>query len=91
MTKKSNELLAAISKCSLRELLEIKLSNIVGMVSSVNGNHNLYEEVITETEAVLLKSVLTQTKTQLEAAQVLGINRNTLRKKIKELNIETEK
>ncbi len=73
---------------SLRELLEQKLAEIIGMVTAVEGNHNLYKEVMKQTETVLLKLVLAETNTQLAAAQLLGINRNTLRKKIKELKLK---
>ncbi len=44
---------------------------------------NLYEVFIAEVEAPLLKFVLEQTKgNQCHAAELLGINRGTLRKKI---------
>ena len=84
-----DELLAEFSRqYSLRELLEQKLAEIMGMVSTVEGNHNLYKEVMKQTETVLLKLALAETNTQLAAAQLLGINRNTLRKKIKELKLK---
>ena len=45
---------------------------------------NLYEMVIAETEYGLLKSVLEHTQgNQSKAAECLGINRGTLRKKLK--------
>ncbi|MBI5787248.1 MAG: hypothetical protein HZA78_00135 [Candidatus Schekmanbacteria bacterium] len=84
---KTDFLLEVTNQYSLRELLEQKLAEIVGMVRSVEGNHNLYKEVIKQTEAVLLRLALSKTDSQLAAAQLLGINRNTLRKKIKELNL----
>lgn len=88
MNRKKTELLReCIKQYSLRELLEEKLAEIVEMVKEVEANHNLYYEVIRQTESVLLKLILSETNTQTEAAQILGINRNTLRKKIRELNI----
>ena len=44
----------------------------------------LYEMVIREVEAPLLEAVMQHTKNnQCQAAKILGINRNTLRKKLK--------
>src|SRR5690625_3513381 len=49
----------------------------------------LYERVLREVEKPLLQLTLAATRgNQLKAAQVLGLNRNTLRKKIRELEIE---
>jgi two-component system nitrogen regulation response regulator GlnG len=48
----------------------------------------LYDRVLRELEKPLLSLTLEATKgNQVKAAQVLGLNRNTLRKKIKELDI----
>ena len=50
---------------------------------------DLYELVLHEVEVPLLETVLTHTKgNQSKAAQLLGINRGTLRKKLKQYNIE---
>ncbi len=86
--KTDDEFFLELSNYSLRELLEQKLVEIVGLVKSVDGNHNLYKEVMRQTESVLIKLVLAETNTQLEAAQLLGINRNTLRKKINDLELK---
>ncbi len=48
----------------------------------------LYELVLREVEAPLLKVVMEQTKNnQSTASQVLGLNRGTLRKKLKEYKL----
>ncbi len=48
----------------------------------------LYERVLKEVERPLLTLTLQATRgNQIRAAEVLGLNRNTLRKKIRELNI----
>lgn len=49
---------------------------------------NLYEMLITEVEVPLLKATLQHTQgNQSLAAQILGINRGTLRKKLKQYDL----
>ena len=56
-----------------------------------DNNKNIYSEVISEVEQSMIKNVLFITKgNQLKAAQILGLNRNTLRKKIGDLNINIQ-
>ena len=51
---------------------------------------DLYEMVMSEVEPPLLRSVLQHTRgNQTLAAEILGINRNTLRKKIEKYGITT--
>ena len=48
----------------------------------------LYDRILKEIEKPLITLTLQATRgNQVKAAQVLGLNRNTLRKKIKELEI----
>lgn len=49
---------------------------------------NLYELVLTEIEAPLLEEVMTYTRgNQTRAANLMGINRGTLRKKLKQYGL----
>ncbi|MDH5654484.1 MAG: sigma 54-interacting transcriptional regulator [Spirochaetia bacterium] len=59
-------------------------------LSSLDGlEGRAYEAVISEVERKLIHAVLKKFKyTKVQAAKFLGINRNTLDKKIKELNID---
>ena len=48
----------------------------------------LYHRVVRELEAPLLTATLAATRgNQIKAAEILGLNRNTLRKKIRDLDL----
>jgi len=50
----------------------------------------LYDRVLHELERPLIRLTLTATRgNQVRAAEILGLNRNTLRKKIQDLGVET--
>jgi two-component system nitrogen regulation response regulator GlnG len=50
----------------------------------------LYDRVLHEIERPLIRLTLTATRgNQVRAAEILGLNRNTLRKKIQDLGVET--
>jgi two-component system nitrogen regulation response regulator GlnG len=53
---------------------------------------NLYEMVLAQMERPLIRIILEKTRyNQVRAAEILGINRNTLRKKIQLLDIDVKK
>ncbi len=61
-----------------------------GYFDTLNGHHpiDLYGLVIGEVEKPLFRTVMSYTRgNQSRAAQVLGINRGTLRKKLKEYSL----
>ncbi|SMO49833.1 two component, sigma54 specific, transcriptional regulator, Fis family [Balnearium lithotrophicum] len=71
--------------------LESIISDFVGKVFSIEQKeeNNLYEIVIKSTERVLIREVLKRCNfNQVKASKILGIHRNTLRRKIRELKIE---
>jgi len=52
----------------------------------------IYKAVIDDTEKILIEQALKKTNgNQILAARILGLNRNTLRTKIRKLNISMEK
>ncbi len=60
-------------------------------VVAMNGHDNgkLYDLIVTGVEKPLLEMVLKETGgNQTQAANILGINRNTLRKKIKDYDLK---
>lgn len=77
-----------INTFSIKDFLEDKLQRY--LKDMIELEHcNLYETVVSEVEKALIQIVLRQTKgNQLRAAKTLGINRNTLRSKIKEYKIK---
>jgi two-component system nitrogen regulation response regulator GlnG len=78
--------------------INLDLSEIIDNYFSNNfnnllkdGNKNIYSKVISEIEKSIIKNALIMTKgNQLKAAKILGLNRNTLRKKIGDLNINIQ-
>ena len=74
---------------NLTESLHFHLSNYFkGHGNSLPPN-GLYERVMREVETPLIELCLEATRgNQIKAAELLGVNRNTLRKKIRDLNIE---
>lgn len=76
---------------SLAELVEKKLADFVGKIKKCEVK-NLYSLLIQEFEKPLITLALKETNgNQIQAALLLGMNRNTLRKKIKELKISVPK
>ena len=76
-------------RISLTEFLEDRLGRtITELKVDPRSNGHLYDDVLSVVERTLLKSALEKTRhIQSKTARFLGINRNTLRRKIKELGI----
>ena len=76
---------------SLEALVDRKLRTSFVNVEKLDSG-NLYNMVIEQVERPLISFLLEKTRwNQVRAANILGINRNTLRKKITDLNIEIKK
>jgi two-component system nitrogen regulation response regulator GlnG len=76
---------------SLEGIVEMKLrASFVNMEKMQSGD--IHSMVLEQVERPLIRFVLEKTRgNQVRAADILGINRNTLRKKIQELGIDLRK
>ncbi len=72
----------------ISDAVEIHLRDYFAAHGNVMPPAGLYDRVLKEVERPLISQSLAATRgNQLRAAKLLGLNRNTLRKKIRELNI----
>jgi len=68
---------------TLRESVELAMKNYFTQLDNEQPS-NIYELVLAEVEAPLMEAVMAYTQgNQTKASQVLGLNRGTLRKKLK--------
>jgi len=73
---------------------EMVKSKLAGLLARIDGYpvHDLYDKVLERVERPLLDLVLAHTGgNQLKAAEILGLNRNTLRKKLADLGLRTKR
>jgi len=87
LSKKAEPSSQQIEAMGLEEIVEVKLETFLSKLNEVEMN-NLFETILEMAERPLIRLILRQTGyNQIKAAKVLGINRNTLRKKIRTLKI----
>ncbi len=76
-----------LSRCTVEDFLRNKLEDVLSQISKV-GCIGLYDTVISEVERALLKIAIEETDgNQLRASKLLGLNRNTVRNKVKKYKI----
>lgn len=76
---------------TIDNIFEEKFKDFVSKMCTVKKG-NLYEMLMKKVEKPLIKLVMEETSgNQIKAANILGINRNTLRRKIKDLGISKKK
>ncbi|MEX2452185.1 MAG: nitrogen regulation protein NR(I) [Rhodospirillales bacterium] len=81
-----------LTKDNEREGLDASIEQHLKTYFSAHGNTlpppGLYDRILREVERPLISLTLSATRgNQIKAAEILGLNRNTLRKKIRSLNI----
>ena len=78
---------AAVQQPTLRESVATAVSNYFAQLDGQETT-DLYEMVLSEVEAPLLEIVMANTRgNQTKAAIMLGLNRGTLRKKLKKYGL----
>jgi two-component system, NtrC family, nitrogen regulation response regulator GlnG len=76
---------------SLEGIVDMKLRGCFSNMDKMESG-DVYTMVLEQVERPLIRFVLEKTRgNQVKAADILGINRNTLRKKIQDLGIEVKK
>lgn len=86
--EKKDLLIEEANSYSIKDFLEEKLKRYLKDMAKIT-NLNLYDTVLSEVEKALISIVLKEANgNQLKTARLLGINRNTLRTKIKEYKIK---
>jgi DNA-binding protein Fis len=83
---------AKAKSTQLEDLLKERLVEFLNKIDpyvETKAHMTLLDDVVATVEKILIRSALEKVNyVQVAAAQLLGINRNTLRKKIKDLKIK---
>ncbi len=80
-----------IENMSLDQIVELKLNSFLQKVSH-DSDVGIFQLLTSTVEKCIIENILRKTNgTQTKTSQILGINRNTLRKKILELNVDIAK
>ena len=90
---KQGDTIKIAEKDSLKDLVSLE-DKIIELEDSLYNEKKgrLYKSILEVIEKPLLEHILERTEgNQLKAARILGLNRNTIRAKIKKLGIEPEK
>ena len=79
---------AQISGDGFDAAMERAVADLFHSFGGASPQVGLYHRVLHDLEAPLIAATLTWTRgNQIKAAEILGLNRNTLRKKIRDLNL----
>lgn len=80
-----------IKDTSLNRLIEMKVDSFMGQLSQDSGN-GVLQLAVSTVEKCIIENVLKQTKgNQTKTSEILGINRNTLKKKIGSLQLDIKR
>jgi two-component system, NtrC family, nitrogen regulation response regulator GlnG len=86
--KRIAPVVAQIAGDNFDAAMERAIADLFRSFGGANPQVGLYHRVLHDLEAPLIAATLTLTRgNQIKAAEILGLNRNTLRKKIRDLNL----
>lgn len=78
-----------MKKYSISSAIDILLDNFIIVQKDITNVTGLYHTVVKEAEQAVIKKIMIATdRNKTKTAKVLGISRNTLDSKIKNLKIE---
>jgi DNA-binding protein Fis len=81
------DLIQRMDKLSLEEVVDLKISRFLDQIGQFYPD-NLHSLIMSKVEKPLLSQILQRVgRNQVHASKILGINRNTLRKKIRMYNL----
>jgi two-component system nitrogen regulation response regulator GlnG len=91
LTPATDQSQAVPQETSLEALVDMKLRSCMNGVEKLDKGE-IHSIVLEQVERPLIRFILEKTRwNQVKTADILGINRNTLRKKISELGIELKR
>ncbi len=81
------DLITRLDQYSIEDVVELKISRFFDQIGTFYPE-NVYDLLMSKVEKPLLVQILRRVGgNQVQAAKILGINRNTLRKKIKQYGL----
>lgn len=82
-----SDLITRLDQYSIEDVVELKISRFFDQIGTFYPE-NVYDLLMSKVEKPLLVQILRRVGgNQVQAAKILGINRNTLRKKIKQYGL----
>ena len=77
---------------SLEKLIDKRINSLISSINDDVTELNIYNDFLKTVEKPLIENILNYTRgNQIRASSLLGLNRNTLRKKISELGVTVRK
>ena len=77
---------------TFENIIDKRINKIISSIDNDSARMNIYDDFLKTVEKPLIENILDHTRgNQIKASSILGLNRNTLRKKISELGVTVRK